>query len=161
MQTFLPYANFTKSAVVLDNKRLGKQRVEAWQILNTLTGKSAGWANHPATKMWQGYEYLLALYGITICVEWEYRGFKDTLLPKFAEVSENLTDTGNPWWLGFEPLHISHQSNLMRKDPIHYKFGVVSNLPYIWCRPDGTFYAGPLQTTTTKGINNVSPIRAI
>lgn len=151
MQTFLPYANFQKSAEILDNKRLGKQRVEAWQIFNALSGKTAGWVNHPATKMWQGHELTLCYYGITICVEWEYRGFKDTLLERFTEAANQLPDTGNPWWLGFEPLHISHQSNLMRKDPNHYRFEVAPNLPYIWCRPDGTFYAGQLQTTTTKG----------
>ena len=38
MQTFLPYKSFTKSAQVLDYKRLGKQRVEAMQIFNALTG---------------------------------------------------------------------------------------------------------------------------
>jgi len=36
MQTFLPYDNFSMSARVLDNKRLGKQRVEALQILKVL-----------------------------------------------------------------------------------------------------------------------------
>lgn len=36
MNTFLPYADFQKSAQCLDNKRLGKQRVEAWQIYLTL-----------------------------------------------------------------------------------------------------------------------------
>lgn len=33
MQTFLPFASFGESAKVLDNKRLGNQRVEAMQIL--------------------------------------------------------------------------------------------------------------------------------
>ena len=42
MQTFLPYPSFDASAKVLDYRRLGKQRVEAYQILNTITGKSAG-----------------------------------------------------------------------------------------------------------------------
>ena len=36
MQTFLPYPSFVESAKALDNKRLGKQRVEAYQILKTL-----------------------------------------------------------------------------------------------------------------------------
>ena len=39
MQTFLPYADFPGSAKVLDRKRLGKQRVECCQILNTLLGE--------------------------------------------------------------------------------------------------------------------------
>lgn len=36
MQTFLPYSDFKKTAKCLDYKRLGKQRVEAWQIYETL-----------------------------------------------------------------------------------------------------------------------------
>ena len=49
MQTFLPYANFEDSAKVLDWRRLGKQRVEADQILNIISGKTEklGWRNHP------------------------------------------------------------------------------------------------------------------
>jgi len=69
MQTFLPYKSFTKSAQVLDYKRLGKQRVEAMQIFNALTGvptKSGkaytGWLNHPAVVMWKDYEEALLLY---------------------------------------------------------------------------------------------------
>ena len=36
MQTFLPYADYAASAKVLDRMRLGKQRVETLQILQTL-----------------------------------------------------------------------------------------------------------------------------
>ena len=39
MQTFLPYRNFRKSLQSLDDKRLGKQRVETFQILNNLLGR--------------------------------------------------------------------------------------------------------------------------
>jgi hypothetical protein len=61
MQTFLPYKDFKKSAKVLDNKRLGKQRVEAFQILNILLGrtKTKGWRNHPAVLMWKGHSNAL------------------------------------------------------------------------------------------------------
>ena len=38
MQTFLPYADLTESLRVLDNKRLGKQRVETYQIISAITG---------------------------------------------------------------------------------------------------------------------------
>ena len=37
MQTFLPFADFRKSAAALDNARLGKQRVECLQILRALS----------------------------------------------------------------------------------------------------------------------------
>ncbi|HMC68015.1 MAG TPA: pyrimidine dimer DNA glycosylase/endonuclease V, partial [Mycobacteriales bacterium] len=36
MQTFLPYSRFDASAAVLDDLRLGKQRVETLQILRAL-----------------------------------------------------------------------------------------------------------------------------
>lgn len=41
VNTFLPYACFVKSAKALDYKRLGKQRVEAFQIINILDNKTA------------------------------------------------------------------------------------------------------------------------
>ena len=55
MQTFLPYPDFLDSAQCLDYRRLGKQRVEAMQIHNIVSGKrsTGGWINHPAVKMSQ------------------------------------------------------------------------------------------------------------
>src|SRR4051794_10899397 len=55
VQTFLPYADFDASAAVLDDRRLGKQRVETMQVLRALVFPSyRGWKNHPATRMWRG-----------------------------------------------------------------------------------------------------------
>ena len=83
MQTFLPELTFEASASALDYRRLGKQRVETYQILRTLTGKSDSWKNHPAVKMWRGYEKALCAYGLAICEEWRYvRGYKDTCCEK-------------------------------------------------------------------------------
>ena len=64
MQTFLPYSSFNKSLKVLDWRRLGKQRVEAMQILNVLLERTEtkGWRNHPITRMSEGYEPALQLY---------------------------------------------------------------------------------------------------
>ena len=59
MQTFLPFSDFEKSAKALDYRRLGKQRIEAYQIWKVLTGQTTAWKNHPAVKMWQGYEQAL------------------------------------------------------------------------------------------------------
>lgn len=36
MQTFLPFAEFKETACILDYRRLGKQRVEAKQIIQTI-----------------------------------------------------------------------------------------------------------------------------
>lgn len=135
MQTFLPYADFTESARALDYRRLGKQRVEAKQILNALAGLSKGWTNHPATRMWRGHEYYLALYGFIVCREWVARGYNDSLTPWFFRLLSELPDTPPPPWLDNADLHLSHQSNLIRKDPEFYTPlfpGVPSDLPYVW-----------------------------
>jgi hypothetical protein len=151
MQTFLPYKDFLKSAQCLDYKRLGKQRVEAWQIYQCLTGKgSLSWKNHPAVKMWKGYEIKLLQYGIIICKEWKSRGYKDSLLIKFQlEYAKSIASLLKgkslfdfhilieikPIWLGNEEFHSSHRSNLLRKNKEYYSkfcWKETDNLPYIW-----------------------------
>lgn len=134
MNTFLPYPSFSESARVLDRARLGKQRVEVLQILRALRGLSKGWVNHPATRMWRGYEFALADYGILMCVEWFCRGYKDTCASKIAELGGSYSSETPPW-LGVDVLHSSHRANLLRKDPIHYgKWGWTEApvLGYYW-----------------------------
>jgi len=131
VQTFLPLSNFREIAKVLDYRRLGKQRVEAWQILKALRGESKGWTNHPAVKMWAGYEPALNSYGREMCLEWIERGYKDTMLERFVLVEPVLL----PPWIGDDRLHVSHQSNLIRKYPEHYTEhfpDVADDLPYFW-----------------------------
>lgn len=136
MQTFLPYADFSASAKALDYKRLGKQRVETWQIIRAASGLTKGWVNHPATRMWNGYEKALCFYGIAICMEWKRRGYNDTMLPRFLDHLATLDGPViMPPWLGDDAFHKSHQSNLIRKDPEFYGPlfpGTVDNLDYIW-----------------------------
>ena len=55
MQTFLPYPDFAASTAVLDDVRLGKQGVEAYQIVRTLLEIASGWRHHPAVRMWRGH----------------------------------------------------------------------------------------------------------
>lgn len=150
MQTFITYKPipelldpFIHTARSLDYRRLGKQRVEAKQILQALLGQSKGWTNHPATKMWRGYEDVLCVYAIDICNEWRRRGYKDSLTPYFQAMLEFLqTETpmrlSMPDWLqgqAGEQFIDAHRSNLIRKDPEYYgpKFpGVPDHLEYIW-----------------------------
>ncbi len=125
MQTFLPYADFEKTARVLDYRRLGKQRVETKQILMALNGETTGWVNHPATKMWRGHEFALAYYGSIMSLEWKRRGYVDNLLPYFIERMRDLTVQGKrydglPWFIGNSRFHESHRSNLLRKAPEYY-----------------------------------------
>jgi hypothetical protein len=137
VQTFLPYPSFRRSARALDDRRLGKQRVEVLQILNALTGKSRGWVNHPAVKMWRGYEDALVLYGLVVTREWVRRGHADTVAGKLmAFVPAGWTRPRRlPPWVGDPAFHRSHQSALVRKGPERYGAmfpGVEGDLPYVW-----------------------------
>ena len=165
MQTFITYKPipelldpFIHTARSLDYRRLGKQRVEAKQIMFALgvedsEERGRGWVNHPATKMWRGYEDTLRIYAIDICKEWIRRGYKDTLLPWFEDQKLrveylaakrrailNEDNTPFPSWLVGEAgdaFVTAHRSNLIRKDPEYYgpKFpGTPSDLPYVWPR---------------------------
>ena len=87
MQTFLPYPSFTETALCLDYRRLSKQRIEAKQIYLALTTENYGWQNHPAVKMWQGYEQALLCYGRIICMEWRRRGYNDQQLEFFEKLA--------------------------------------------------------------------------
>lgn len=133
MQTFLPYPDFQASAKILDRQRLGKQRIEAVQILNCLNGKGMGWVNHPAVRMWRGWEESLRGYGMCMCVEWVRRGYVDNTLDQFTN---GIIDLTVPDWV--TPAFCrSHQSNLIRKQKTFYGWifpGVPDNLPYIWPR---------------------------
>src|SRR5205814_10681154 len=66
MQTFLPYPSFERTARVLDVRRLGKQRVEALQVLRAQHIPNYGWRHHPVVKMWRGHDEALVYYGVTI-----------------------------------------------------------------------------------------------
>lgn len=134
MQTFLPYPNLFDSPESLDNKRLGKQRVEALQILITLATGRAAWRNHPAVRMWRGYEQALIAYGMVCCDVWTARGFQDTTRDRLLSYPFFGNPALPPWW-GREDFHASHRSNLLRKAPEHYsKYGWAEppDLPYVW-----------------------------
>jgi hypothetical protein len=105
--------------------------VEALQILNTLTGVSDGWRNHPAVRMWRGYESALSVYGRCMCMEWASRGYKDNCLQRFPQTWD---ETWPDWF--FDPaFSASHRANLLRKDAKWYgQFGWTEDpsLPYVW-----------------------------
>lgn len=133
MQTFVPCDTFTGCASVLDRQRLGKQRVEVLQILKALKG-GGGWKNHPAVKMWRGYENALVDYGLFMCIEWKQRGYKDTCADKIEAYYDPSKDALKPlWWYG--PIHASHRAALLHKNPDHYRqFGWTEEpaLNYHW-----------------------------
>jgi hypothetical protein len=112
MQTFVPYDDYYKIGRSLDNKRLGKQRVEAMQILNCLY-KPNRWQNHPAVRMWRGYHEALKHYQNWIMMAWMERGFKNTMA--WAKTRTTFEDFERPWWFGNEDIHRSHRLMLVYK----------------------------------------------
>ena len=150
MQTFLPVAGFRASAEILDLKRLGKQRVEAIQVVRGLVVEGYGWRHHPAVTMWRGHLEALGRYGLDCCEVWLEKGFADTCAGTIradlatvgveeVRTQEELALAGElPAWLGDDDFHRSHRSALLRKDPDHYGplFGddlaAPDDLPYVW-----------------------------
>ena len=135
MQTFLPYTNFIKVARTLDPKRLGKQRVEAKQILDILEGRNpdSRWRHHVAVRMWKGYEQALRSYYNTMIIVWEHKGNKNNMpiLP--------VNNVVYPPWLYDKRLPLSHRGNLLRKNPEYYgEFewkDADPTAPYFWPVP--------------------------
>ncbi|MGW8064084.1 MSMEG_6728 family protein [Streptomyces ziwulingensis] len=152
MQTFLPHPDFSESALALDRRRLGKQRVEALQVLRGLTVPGYGWRHHPAVRMWTGYEEALVRYGLEVCRVWRERGHQDSCAASLVaglavcRPGEPVRDqpalarAGElPPWLGDEAFHRSHRSALVRKEPEVYAElfpGVPDDLPYVWPASD-------------------------
>ena len=136
MQTFVPLgSDFSGNARVLDWRRLGKQRVEGYQILLALADPEYGWQSHPAVKMWQGYSAGLALYVVEMCKEWRKRGYVDNMLPRIEPFLLNAAMVRIPMWLDDPRVTLSHRSNLLRKEYSWYcQFWPddPDDLPYYW-----------------------------
>ena len=138
MQTFLPYKDFDKSAHALDSKRLNKQILEGYQIMNVLMSDDprAGWRNHPAVKMWRGHENALFEYIMAMIAEADRRGIKTD------KNKENLINlrvrtisrwgNGRPAWYSYKAtmarVTTTHKANLYVKDPEYYYGFVKSTL---------------------------------
>ena len=140
MQTFLPYESFARSAQVLDQARLGKQRVETLQLLRGLVVPDYGWQRHPALLMWKGFVPALTAYGLAMTDEWIARGHADTVREQILEFAPSAGDGAVelPPWLGDEALHRSHRSNLIEKSPEVYGPlfpDTEAGLPYVWPAP--------------------------
>lgn len=131
IQTFLPYADFKKSAECLDRLRLGNQRNEAMEIYLNVIRHKTGWIHHPAVKMWEGYLTALKMYYNCILSEWIKRGYRNSM--EYFEIAEGVVEM--PPFVGNEEFHASHRSNLLRKDYEFYsKYGwkESTDLKYIW-----------------------------
>jgi len=148
MQTFmtsaiwdgLPEEIFADTAMTLDDKRLNKQALEAWQILMTnlqLTPDgtrriSKGWMNHPATLMWTGCDLALLKYINAMVEEWLRRGHQSTIAVKARDtyahaLAKNLVaeEVVYPDWImdstKLQQVVLAHRKALSVKHWEHYR----------------------------------------
>lgn len=145
MQTFLPYKSFIDSLECLDDDRLGKQRVEAMQIVNALTGERRKtfptpfddesnpeiWKNHTASRMWKDHIPALRHYHNLAIDVWVARG-KQNYMDKYDLSGLKIR---KPYWLYWPEFCASHRAALLFKFPEHYsQFGWTEKpeLNYIW-----------------------------
>ena len=146
MQIFLPYSDIKESLRCLDNKRLGKQRVETYQIISAITKRPKldgtpykGWLNHPCTVMWRNHVSALKYYMNCAIEEWINRGFKNTMQIEIFDDKAVVL----PSFIGNEKFHSSHRANLLKKEPEYYtKYGWSENPqdPYVWMDDEGKWY---------------------
>jgi len=132
VNAFLPYSDFAKSAQCLDRLRLNKQIIEAHTILkiNSSGDSKQAWYNHPCTIMWRGYETALMSYHNEMLREWSNRGYRHSYIP--YPITDDVI---MPPFIGDTDFHVAMQSNLVRKNPEHYRKyfpEAVDTLPYIW-----------------------------
>ena len=141
MQTFLPSTNFAWAAKMLDSKRLNKQILEGYQILNVLSGQSptGGWRNHPAVLMWKNHEGALLDYINYMIAEAKMRGIKtdkneSNINSLFAKVGKTWNISMPKWFnddLASMRIITTHRASLFDKDPIYYaKFQYAKFSPY-------------------------------
>lgn len=144
MQTYLPYPDFQQSAAALDTARLGKQRVEALQILRALVIPGYGRQSHPAIGMWMGYVPALTMYGLAMADEWIARGNPDNTRDSIKEFAPQAAHPAYadkipmPPWLGDPDFHMSHRSRLLQKDHRFYAeafAGTPADLELLWPEP--------------------------
>lgn len=146
MHTFLPYPSFAESARALDAVRLRKQRLEAFQILSCLQDPitlayrterglqppKTGWANHPAVRMWRGYEKALRLY-YNYMIDERRSGTLEMLMIDY-EINGLLPPQDFvelPPWFGDERLHSSHRSRLHFKGTIDVLVSRIKSQSYV------------------------------
>lgn len=130
MQVFRPYVDWRRSAAVLDDRRLGKQRVECKQVLNVILRRLGlindglrGWLNHPIVLLYYngGRPYISDLAGFfNACVEeWVRRGFRSSI--SLSDIEHLFTKVEHIDGTPVTRVHeIEYRRLLLIKDPKHY-----------------------------------------
>ena len=131
---------------LLDNKRLGKQRLEAKAIIDILEyydendemPANTAWTNHPATMMWVGHTNALKVYFNYVLHFWEKRGFKNNyeyydieredveiikciFEDNVATFEKKANKDTFPIWFCFPPFYLAQRAALIMKDRDYYE----------------------------------------
>lgn len=116
MQIFIPFPCVRKSLKSLDYKRLGKQRLEAWQIIRIIRGETTGYQKHPIISTYRKYLPAVIDYYNKCLEEWENRGYQNDKLQPIKLDSEPERP---PFW-DYKEFTDRHQAILRAKDPLFY-----------------------------------------
>lgn len=121
--TPLPYSDYHASARALDRHLLSQQRSVNLEIMTALL-RGTGRVNSPAAEMWRRYEWALLSYQHAICAEWIERGHRDVFWDRTKALCDRYLPKDAvkawPYWSASERLHMSHQSELLRRDYTYY-----------------------------------------
>lgn len=146
MITYCPLPDFVESAAVMDRRRLRDQRLDTLQVARCLAGVPSSWRRHPTVAMWRGFPRALLRYQEANVARFQQTGNSDkssgdlSVLRQTRDLLADFEDTGDPPWLGDKKFHRSHQSNLVRMMPDHYRRyfpDVKDNWKFVW-PPDVT-----------------------
>lgn len=155
MITLMPNIGFFKSLRQLDDDRLSKQRQDAFGALELLLGPKPK-TRHIMMDMWDGYEYVLGVYGMSACSEWQNkRGNRDKIAFEIHARLEGLPkEFDMPPWMEDLDFHRSHRSYLIRKMPEFYEElwpNTPLNMPLLWPKLTDADPRGYLLRLSTPG----------
>jgi hypothetical protein len=163
MQIFLPFPDFEKSCASLDTIRLGKQRVEAFQIWKALTSKTK-WSNHVCTRMWKDNIVALRSFIVICCRIYSQRKTKSGKFCQNTKMDQHIQENDLvvkpnelivlPKWFGDDKFHDSHKAMLYYKGVENTKNGLFPTNPYEqfekYSHITEYYYPIPLITGTSK-----------
>jgi hypothetical protein len=106
--------------------------VEAFQLIQVLEGKSSGWKNHPACRMfWKYKNALIQYYNLSLQANID-RFHVNFVKLKPIEISGEIE---SPHWLGYPKFHEMQRGRLLDKNPVYYSQFYWKELPckeYFW-----------------------------
>ena len=139
---WLPYANVTNSVQALSDDDLIEQ-IRQCELLVQMLAEEATDSRLLVVQMWRGYETCVVTYLLQACQEFDRRAprWKHLTLALVRRVWLRAEGVGwprgkpMPRWFGSRLVHMSHQSQLMRRRPTHYARQwptVPLDMPLLW-----------------------------